>query len=43
MSRRPPSDRRLVNVAWASALALLAIAAAIPWPFLAHGRPLFRL
>jgi hypothetical protein len=25
------------------ALALLAIAAATPWPFLGHGRPLFRL
>jgi hypothetical protein len=24
------------------ALALLAILAAVPWPFLAHGRPLFR-
>ncbi len=25
------------------ALALLAILAAVPWPFLSHGRPLFRL
>jgi hypothetical protein len=44
VARRSPADPaspRPSTWLW-YALALLAILAAMPWPFLAHGRPLFR-